>query len=118
MSAIFEDIRKRMDGALHSLKHSLNGLRTGRASAALLEPIKVEAYGSFMPITQIGSINVPEPKLIVVQVWDASLTQATEKAIMNSGLGLNIHEKEKSTIAQAGYSSLLRSFTFGKTTHP
>lgn len=89
MNANFEDLRKRMDGALHSLKHSLNGLRTGRASAALLEPIKVDAYGSLMPITQIGSINVPEPKLIVVQVWDASLTQATEKAIMNAGLGLN-----------------------------
>jgi ribosome recycling factor len=83
------EMTKRMEGALSSLKHSLNGLRTGRASASLLDPIKVEAYGSPMPISQVGSVNVPEPRMITLQVWDASLVNATVKAIMESGLGLN-----------------------------
>jgi len=82
------EMTKRMEGALSSLKHSLNGLRTGRASASLLDPIKVEAYGSPMPISQVGSVNVPEPRMITLQVWDASLVNATVKAIMESGLGL------------------------------
>jgi ribosome recycling factor len=86
---IILDMKKRMDGAIHSLKHSLNGLRTGRASASLLDPIKIEAYGSYMPITQVGTINVPEAKLITVQVWDKSQVSAVEKAIRDSGLGLN-----------------------------
>jgi ribosome recycling factor len=86
---IISDLKKRMEGAIHSLKHSLNGLRTGRASAALLDPIKIEAYGSYMPITQVGTVNVPEPKLITVQVWDRSQVSAVEKAIRDSGLGLN-----------------------------
>ena len=86
---IITDLRKRMEGALNSLKHSLNGLRTGRASASLLDPIKVEAYGSLMPLTQVGSVNVPEARLITVQVWDASLTAAVSRAIMDANLGLN-----------------------------
>ena len=68
--SIIADLRKRMDGSLHSLKHSLNGLRTGRASASLLDPIKIEAYGNLMPINQVGTVSVPESKLISVQVWD------------------------------------------------
>jgi ribosome recycling factor len=86
---VISDLKKRMEASIHSLKHSLNGLRTGRASMALLEPVKVEAYGQVMPINQVGSISVPEAKLITVQVWDAGLVQAVEKAIYNSGLGLN-----------------------------
>lgn len=89
MTHNFEDLKKRMDGAINALKHSLNGLRTGRASTALLEPIKVDAYGNYTPINQVGTISVPEPKLIVVQVWDSSLVRATEKAIQDAGLGLN-----------------------------
>lgn len=83
------EMSKRMESSIASLKHSLNGLRTGRASVSLLDPIKVEAYGSPMPISQIGSVNTPEPRLITVQVWDASLVTATVKAILDSGLGLN-----------------------------
>jgi ribosome recycling factor len=86
---IHADLRKRMDGGLHSLKHSLNGLRTGRASASLLDPIKIEAYGNFMPINQVGTVSVPESKLITVQVWDKSQVAQVEKAIRESGLGLN-----------------------------
>jgi ribosome recycling factor len=83
------DIKKRMEGSIASLKHSLNGLRTGRASVALLDPIKVEAYGSLMPITQVGSVSAPEAQLLTVQVWDAGLTQSVVRAITESGLGLN-----------------------------
>ena len=84
-----QDIKRRMDGAIEVLKKDLGGLRTGRASASLLEPITVDAYGSPMPLTQVGSINVPEPRMLTVQVWDKSLVKATEKAIRDSGLGLN-----------------------------
>jgi ribosome recycling factor len=86
---MISDIKKRMEGAIASLKHSLNGLRTGRASAALLDPIKVEAYGSFMPITQVGTVNVPEARMITVQVWDSSMAGPVSTAIRDSGLGLN-----------------------------
>jgi ribosome recycling factor len=78
-----------MDGAVEALKREFGGLRTGRASASLLEPIMVEAYGSSMPMPQVGTISVPEPRMITVQVWDRSLVQATEKAIRESDLGLN-----------------------------
>lgn len=78
-----------METAIASLKHSLNGLRTGRASASLLDPIKVNAYGSEMPLNQVGTVNVPEPRLITVQVWDVGLSNAVVKAIQESGLGLN-----------------------------
>lgn len=83
------DIKRRMDGALDSFRKELGGLRTGRASAALLDPVTVEAYGSRMPLTQVGTVGVPEPRLITVQVWDRALVKATEKAIRDSGLGLN-----------------------------
>ena len=86
---IFSDLRKRMDGAIASLKHSLNGLRTGRASTALLDPIKVEAYGSLMPLNQVGTVNAPEPQMLSVQVWDAGMVNPVSTAITESGLGLN-----------------------------
>jgi ribosome recycling factor len=83
------DITRRMDGAQEALRKEFAGLRTGRASAALLEPVTVEAYGSSMPINQVGTVGVPEPRMITVQVWDRSLVGAVEKAIRNAGLGLN-----------------------------
>jgi len=83
------DIERRMDGALDSLRKEFGGLRTGRASASLLEPITVDVYGSALPLNQVGTIGVPEPRLITVQVWDRSAVKATEKAIRDSGLGLN-----------------------------
>ena len=83
------DLTKRMDSALDVLRKELQGLRTGRASASLLEPITVEAYGSEMPLTQVGTVNVPEPRMLTVQVWDRGLVKAVEKAIRNANLGLN-----------------------------
>jgi ribosome recycling factor len=83
------DIKRRMDGALKALEAEFGGLRTGRASTALLEPLTVEAYGSTMPINQVGTIGVPEPRMLSVQVWDASLVKAVERAIRDSDLGLN-----------------------------
>jgi len=83
------ELRKRMDGAIAALKHELGGLRTGRASASLLEPIMVEAYGQSMPINQVGTINVPESRMVAVQVWDKSMVGAVERAIRESNLGLN-----------------------------
>jgi len=84
-----EDLRRRMDGAVDALRTEFSGLRTGRASAALLEPVMVDAYGSSMPLNQVGTVSVPEPRMLSVQVWDASLAPAVDKAIRNSGLGLN-----------------------------
>jgi ribosome recycling factor len=78
-----------MDGALAALKHELGGLRTGRASAALLEPIHVDAYGAHMPLAQVATVSVPEARLISVQVWDRGMVGAVEKAIRDSNLGLN-----------------------------
>ena len=86
---IKQDLQKRMDGAITSFKHTLSGLRTGRASASLLDPIKVEIYGDFIAINQIATISVPEARTINVQVWDKSSVKAVEKAISNAGLGLN-----------------------------
>ncbi|MEM7215897.1 MAG: ribosome recycling factor [Pseudomonadota bacterium] len=83
------DLNRRMDGALNSLKGDLAGLRTGRASAGMLDPIMVEAYGQQMPMNQIGTISVPEPRTVAVQVWDKSMVAAAEKAIRESDLGLN-----------------------------
>jgi len=83
------DLQKKMENALEALRKEFSGLRTGRASTSLLEPIQVDAYGSKMPITQLGNISVPEPRMLTVQVWDASMVAATEKAIRDSGLGLN-----------------------------
>jgi ribosome recycling factor len=83
------DIERRMDGALDALRKEFAGLRTGRASPSLLEPITVEAYGATMTLNQLGNVNVPEPRLLSVQVWDRSMVKAVEKAIRESGLGLN-----------------------------
>ncbi|MCS0497801.1 ribosome recycling factor [Ancylobacter mangrovi] len=83
------DLKRRMQGAISVLKQELSGLRTGRASASLLEPIQVEAYGSHMPLSQVASVNVPEPRLLSVQVWDRGMVSAVEKAIRDSNLGLN-----------------------------
>jgi ribosome recycling factor len=83
------DIQRRMHGAVEALKHDLGGLRTGRASVSLLEPVTVEVYGSHMPINQVASISAPEPRMLSVQVWDRSNVGAVEKAIRSAGLGLN-----------------------------
>jgi len=84
-----KDIERRMNGAIEVLKQEFAGLRTGRASVHLLEPINVEAYGSSMPMNQVGTIGVPEPRMITVQVWDRSLVGAVDRAIRESDLGLN-----------------------------
>ncbi|WP_448203171.1 ribosome recycling factor [Azospirillum sp. sgz302134] len=78
-----------MEGALEAFRKELSGLRTGRASASLLEPVTVEAYGSKMHLKEVGTVSVPEPRLITVTVWDRGMVKATEKAIRDSGLGLN-----------------------------
>lgn len=83
------DVKRRMEGALEALRKEFTGLRTGRASSSLLEPVRVDAYGSHTPLTQVATISVPEPRLITVQVWDRSMVKAVEKAIRESGLGLN-----------------------------
>ncbi|HYD30605.1 MAG TPA: ribosome recycling factor [Azospirillaceae bacterium] len=83
------DVKRRMDGALEALRKEFAGLRTGRASAGLLEPVHVDAYGSHMPLTQVATVSVPEPRLITVQVWDRGMVKAVEKAIRDAGLGLN-----------------------------
>ena len=83
------DIERRMNGAVEALKREFAGLRTGRASAALLEPITVDAYASRMPLNQVGTVGVPDPRMLTVQVWDNSLVGAVEKSIRDSGLGLN-----------------------------
>ncbi len=84
-----KDLERRMNGAIEVLKQEFAGLRTGRASVHLLEPINVEAYGAAMPMNQVGTIGVPEPRMITVQVWDRSLVGAVERAIRESDLGLN-----------------------------
>ncbi|WP_158804453.1 MULTISPECIES: ribosome recycling factor [unclassified Acidisoma] len=89
LNALKQDLTRRMDGALETLRKDFSGLRTGRASPALLEPVKVEAYGSVLPLPQVGTIAVPEARMITVQVWDRSLVNATVAAIRDSGLGLN-----------------------------
>ncbi|MEK9622583.1 MAG: ribosome recycling factor [Alphaproteobacteria bacterium] len=84
-----DDIKRRMEGSVSSLKNEFMGLRAGRASTAMLEPIMVDAYGSKMPMNQVGNISAPESRLLTVTVWDASMTAAVEKAIRESDLGLN-----------------------------
>jgi ribosome recycling factor len=83
------DLQRRMTGALDVLKHDLAGLRTGRASTALLDPIQVEVYGANMPINQVATVSVPEPRMLTVQVWDRGNVTPVEKAIRNAGLGIN-----------------------------
>jgi ribosome recycling factor len=84
-----DELDRRMNGAVSTLKSELGGLRTGRASAALLDPVKVEAYGNTVPINQVGTISTPESRMITVQVWDKGLSKAVDKAIRDAGLGLN-----------------------------
>jgi ribosome recycling factor len=86
---IIGDAKTRMDKAIENLQHSLNGLRTGRASVSLLDPVKVSVYGSMMPLNQVASVSAPESRLLSVQVWDQNNAAAVEKAIAESGLGLN-----------------------------
>jgi ribosome recycling factor len=83
------ELKRRMEGSLEQLRMEFVGLRTGRASTNMLETVMVEAYGSRMPLVQCGSVSVPEPRLLTVTVWDASITKSVEKAIRESGLGLN-----------------------------
>ncbi|WP_109108654.1 ribosome recycling factor [Azospirillum sp. TSO35-2] len=83
------DLKRRMEGALESFRKELTGLRTGRASSSLLEPVTVEAYGNRMHLKEVATVSVPEPRLITVQVWDRGMSKAVEKAIRDSGLGLN-----------------------------
>ena len=87
--SLLKDLGRRMDGALDVLRKEFGGLRTGRASAGLLEPIMVTAYGGTMPINQLANVSVPEPRMITVQVWDRAMVKAVDKAIRESGLGLN-----------------------------
>lgn len=82
-------LEKRMDGALAALRTEFASLRTGRASASMLDPVTVDAYGSSMPVNQLGTITVPEPRMVLVNVWDKALVNAVDRAIRNSGLGIN-----------------------------
>ncbi|MFT6933206.1 MAG: ribosome recycling factor [Paracoccaceae bacterium] len=84
-----DDLGRRMDGALANLRVELASLRTGRGSASMLEPIQVEAYGQMTPINQVGTVNVPEPRMVTINVWDKSMVGKVEKAIRESGLGIN-----------------------------
>ncbi|MBM2292799.1 ribosome recycling factor [Sulfitobacter pseudonitzschiae] len=84
-----DDLKRRMDGAISSLKTEFASLRTGRGSASMLEPVMVEAYGQRTPINQVGTVNVPEPRMVTINVWDKSMVNAVEKAIRESGLGIN-----------------------------
>jgi ribosome recycling factor len=89
LNTLKQDLTRRMDGALETLKREFVGLRTGRAHPGLLEPVKVHAYGTDMPLNQVGNVAVPEARMLSVQVWDRALVGAVEKAIRDSGLGLN-----------------------------
>jgi ribosome recycling factor len=82
------DVKRRMASSVQSLKHDLGTLRTGRASAGILDPVQVDAYGATLPLSQVATVSVPEPRLLSVQVWDRGMTNAVEKAIMASNLGL------------------------------
>ena len=86
---VITDLRRRMDGAIDALKKELGGLRTGRAAPSLLESVQVNAYGSNMPLNQLGTVSAPEPRMLVVQVWDRSMSKAVDAAIREAGLGLN-----------------------------
>jgi ribosome recycling factor len=84
-----DDLKRRMHGAVEAFRHDLGGLRTGRASTALVDPVHVEVYGTNMPLNQVATVSVPEPRMLSVQVWDRSNVQPVEKAIRNAGLGIN-----------------------------
>ena len=87
--ALLKDLRRRMEGAFEALRKEFSGLRTGRASASLLDPVTVEAYGNVMPLNQLATVSVPEPRMISVTVWDRAMAKAVDKAIREAGLGLN-----------------------------
>jgi len=93
MAADFEldtdDLSRRMDGAINALRTEFASLRTGRASGSMLEPIQVDAYGQMTPINQLGTVNVPEPRMVTINVWDKGMVNKVEKAIRESGLGIN-----------------------------
>ena len=89
MTVDMNDLKRRMVGAVDVLKNDFAGLRTGRASTSMLEPVVVDVYGSKMPLNQVGNVSAPEARLLTIQVWDANSTSAVEKAIRESGLGLN-----------------------------
>ena len=89
LNSLKQDLTRRMDGALETLRREFAGLRTGRAHPALLDPVKVMAYGTEMPLNQVGTVGTPEPRMLTVQVWDKSMVSAVERAIRDSGLGLN-----------------------------
>jgi len=89
LNTLKQDLSRRMDGAMDTLKREFTGLRTGRAHPGLLDPVKVHAYGTEMPLNQVGTVGVPEPRMLTVQVWDKSMVTAVEKAIRDAGLGLN-----------------------------
>ncbi len=84
-----DDLKRRMDGAMTALRQEFASLRTGRASASMVEPIHVDAYGASTPINQVGTVNVPEPRMVTINIWDKSLVGKAEKAIRESGLGIN-----------------------------
>jgi len=84
-----DDLERRMKGAMESLRHEFSSLRTGRASASMIDPIMVDAYGSLTPINQVGTVNVPEPRMVTINVWDKAMVGKVEKAIRESGLGIN-----------------------------
>jgi len=84
-----DDLQRRMDGGMNALRTEFASLRTGRASASMLEPVMVDAYGSMTPINQVGTVNVPEPRMVTINVWDKGLVGKVEKAIRESGLGIN-----------------------------
>ncbi|MFC2967620.1 ribosome recycling factor [Acidimangrovimonas pyrenivorans] len=84
-----DDLQRRMDGAMTALRHEFASLRTGRASATILEPVHVDAYGQMTPINQVGTVNVPEPRMVTINVWDKQMVGKVEKAIRESGLGIN-----------------------------
>jgi ribosome recycling factor len=84
-----DDLERRMDGAMAALRQEFASLRTGRASASMVEPVMVDAYGAMTPINQVGTVNVPEPRMVTINVWDRALVNKVEKAIRDSGLGIN-----------------------------
>ncbi len=84
-----DDLQRRMDGAMASLRQEFASLRTGRASASMVEPIMVDAYGQLTPLNQVGTVNVPEPRMVVINIWDKAIVSKAERAIRDSGLGIN-----------------------------
>ena len=89
LNTLKQDLARRMYGAVETLRREYSGLRTGRAHPGLLEPVRVLAYGTEMPLNQVGTVGTPEPRMLTVQVWDKSMVSAVERAIRDSGLGLN-----------------------------